>query len=263
MGEVSRRDTGEHITGSCGVDPCQPWGTGPRPAPRPRSPSAWRPTRRTRRPGYAGFTTLPSGDVVYATGGTAAGEGHIEVRNLTMPGIAGLDGSRTYTTAEDSVSVAAKNAGTAPPSTTGRTDDLALARVSYRHLRVQGISPDLRYGYSLYAVEVRNGADGADLARGGTATASSADTGKGAPLAVDGDLTTRWAVSVADRPKADSWLAVDLGEARSFDRVTLRWEAATGRGYVVQGSADGKAWTDLIRYPRPDLTRGGGDALAA
>ncbi|MFD8968971.1 discoidin domain-containing protein [Streptomyces sp. NPDC059568] len=208
--------------------------------------------------GYAGFTTLPSGDVVYATGGTAAGEGHIEVRNLTMPGIAGLDGSRTYTTAEGCVSVAAKDAGTAPPSTTGRTDDLALARVSYRHLRVQGISPDPRYGYSLYAVEVRDGADGADLARGGIATASSADTGKGAPLAVDGDPTTRWAVSVADRPKADSWLAVDLGEARSFDRVTLRWEAAAGRGYVVQGSADGKAWTDLIRYPRPDLTSGGG-----
>ncbi|QIQ06107.1 discoidin domain-containing protein [Streptomyces liangshanensis] len=208
--------------------------------------------------GFAGFTTLPSGDVVYASTGTAAGEGHIEVWNLTMPGVAGLDGSRTYTTAEGSVSVAAKDAGTAPPSTTGRTDDLTVTRASYRYVRVQGISPDPRYGYSLYAVEVRDGAAGTDLARGSTATASSADTGKGAPLAVDGDLTTRWAVSVADRPKADSWLALDLGEARSFDRVTLRWEAAAGRGYVVQGSADGKAWTDLVRYPRPDLTSAGG-----
>ncbi|MYV53678.1 discoidin domain-containing protein [Streptomyces sp. SID3212] len=208
--------------------------------------------------GFAGFTTLPTGDVVYASTGVAAGEGHIEVWNLTMPGVAGLDGSRTYTTAEGSVSVAAKDAGTAPPSTTGRTDDLTFTRASYRHVRVQGISPDPRYGYSLFAVEIRDGAAGTDLARGGTATASSADPGKGAPLAVDGDLTTRWAVSLADRPKADSWLAVDLGAEQSFDRVTLRWEAAAGRGYVVQGSADGKAWTDLVRYPRPNLTSDGG-----
>lgn len=209
--------------------------------------------------GFAGFTTLPTGDVVYATDGIGAGEGHVEVRNLTMPGIAGLDGSRTYTTAEGSVTVAALDAGgTPPPTTTGRTDELTVTRTSYRYVRMLGVNPALRYGYSLYAFEVRDGADGADLARGATATASSSDTGKGAPLAVDGDPVSRWAVSVADRAKPDSWLAVDLGEARDFDRVTLRWEAAAGRGYVVQGSADGRAWTDLVAYPHPDVASDGG-----
>ncbi|WP_328580902.1 discoidin domain-containing protein [Streptomyces sp. NBC_00370] len=208
--------------------------------------------------GFAGFTTLPSGAVVYATSGTGSGEGHLEVHNFTMPGIAGLDGGRTYTTAEGKKTVAAKDGGsTTPPPATGRTDEATFTKASFRHVRMLGVSPDPKYGYSLYAIEVRDGADGTDLARGGTATASSADTGKGAPLAVDGDLATRWAVSMADRPKTDSWLSVDLGEEKAFDQVTLRWESAAGRAYILQGSADGKTWTDLTRYPEADLTSTG------
>ncbi|MEV0844856.1 discoidin domain-containing protein [Streptomyces sp. NPDC049954] len=210
--------------------------------------------------GFAGFTTLPSGAVVYATSGTAAGEGHLEVHNLTMPGIAGLDGGRTYTTAEGETTVAAEDAaGTGPaPAATGRTDDTTFPRASYRHLRMLGVTPDPRYGYSLYAVEIRDGADGADLARGTSATASSADAGKAAALAVDGDGTTRWAVSPAERSRADSWITVDLGQEREFDRVTLRWESAAGRAYTLQGSADGKTWTDLAHYPHADLSSTGG-----
>ncbi|MEU6608624.1 discoidin domain-containing protein [Streptomyces shenzhenensis] len=207
--------------------------------------------------GFAGFTTLPSGDVVYATSGTSAGEGHLEVHNLTMPGIKGLDGGRTYTAAEGATTVAAKDGG-APAPGGGRTDDISFTRASYRQLRMLGITPDPKYGYSLYAIEVRDGAEGADLARGAATTASSSDAGKGAALAVDGDLATRWAVSVADRPRADSWITVDLGQEREFDRVTLRWEAAAGRAYALQGSVDGKTWTDLERYPHADLTSTGG-----
>ncbi|MYX62765.1 hypothetical protein GTZ89_46055, partial [Streptomyces sp. SID8382] len=77
------------------------------------------------------------------------------------------------------------------------------------------------------------------------------DAGKGAPLAVDGDAATRWAVSKADRPRADSWLAVDLGAERRIDRVTLRWESAAGRAYRIQGSTDGQDWRDLATGPRP------------
>lgn len=208
--------------------------------------------------GFAGFTTLPGGEVVYATSGTAAGEGRLDVHNLTMPGVAGLDGGRTYTTAEGATTVAAKDSGTGAPPAGARTDEITFAKASYRQLRMRGVTPDPKYGYSLFAIEVRDGAEGTDLARGATATASSADTGKGAALAVDGNLTTRWAVSVADRSRADSWIAVDLGQEREFDRVTLRWEAAAGRAYVLQGSADGETWTDLERYPHPNLTSTGG-----
>ena len=87
--------------------------------------------------GYAGMTTLPTGAVVYATSGTGAGEGHIEVRNLTMPGIAGLTGSRTYTTAEGATTVPARD--TAGPVPTGaRTDELTLDRAEFRYVRMLG-----------------------------------------------------------------------------------------------------------------------------
>ncbi|WP_227025375.1 discoidin domain-containing protein [Streptomyces tsukubensis] len=209
--------------------------------------------------GYAGFTTLPSGAVVYATTGTAQGEGHLEVHNLTMPGVPGLDGGRTYTTAEGSVTVAAQDAGGPGGAKAGpRTDTLTFPRATFSHLRMLGVNPAPTYGYSLFSFEAWDGADGVDLAAGGEATASSADEGKGPALAVDGDAATRWAVSRADRTKADSWFAVDLGEPRALDRVTLKWEAAAGRGYRIQGSSDGTAWTDLVAYPHAQLSSEGG-----
>ena len=208
--------------------------------------------------GFAGFTTLPSGAVVYATSGTAYGEGHLEVRNLAMPGVPGLDGNRTYRVAEGSRTVAAGSGGST--SAGPRTDELTFPRGQFRFLRMLGVRPDPSYGYSLYAFEIRDGASGSDLAReaGATASASSFDPGKEPALAVDGDATSRWAVSRADRPRADSWIAVDLGASREVDRVTLRWEAAAGRAYRIEGSVDGQQWTEVAAWPRPDLTSRGG-----
>ncbi|MFJ4410170.1 discoidin domain-containing protein [Streptomyces sp. NPDC088910] len=208
--------------------------------------------------GTAGFTTLPSGAVVYATSGTASGEGSLRVQNLTMPGVAGLVGSRTYTAAEGSAKVASQDSGNAGVGPGPRVDELTVPSGSWRYVRMQGVAGHTTYGYSLYAFEVRDGASGPDLAQGRTATASSADSGKGAALAVDGNATTRWAVAVSDRGRADSWLTVDLGAASAFDRVTLRWETAAARAYRVQGSADGKTWTDLLRFPSADLSSRGG-----
>ncbi|MEV6757693.1 discoidin domain-containing protein [Streptomyces sp. NPDC051214] len=207
--------------------------------------------------GFAGFTTLPSGAVVYATSGTADGEGHLEVRNLSMDGVPGLDGSRTYRTAEGSTTVKAKTGDQSPAG--ARTDELSFPRGQFRHLRMLGVRPDPSYGYSLYAFEIRDGASGDDLARdgGAKASASSFEPGREPALTIDGNGSSRWAVSRADRPRADSWIAVDLGAARSVDRVTLRWEAAAGRAYRLQGSADGQEWSDLVSWPRPDLTSRG------
>lgn len=207
--------------------------------------------------GYAGFTTLPTGGVVYATSGTAAGEGHLEVHNLTMPGMAGLDGARTYRFEEGEVSLRAQDAGTSATAA-ARVDEVGFSRTTVRHIRMLGVRPDPTYGYSLYAFEVRDGADGSDLARGGTAATSSYDPGKGPELAFDGDLATRWAVAKAERPRADSWLAVDLGTAHEVDRVTLRWEAAAARAYLVQGSTDGEHWEDLSAWPVPEVGSRGG-----
>jgi hypothetical protein len=204
---------------------------------------------------FAGYATLPTGGVVYACEGPVAGDSRLDVHNLTMPGVAGLDGSRTYRFAEGSATVRAQDA---TDSTAGRVDELAFTRATVRHIRMLGVQPDPTYGYSLYAVEVRDGAEGTDLARGGTATASSQSAGMAPGLAVDGDARSRWAVSREDRKRADSWWAVDLGAERALDRVTLRWEAAAGRSYRIQGSSDGERWTDLATGPAPSLRSRGG-----
>lgn len=208
--------------------------------------------------GIAGFTTLPSGAVVYATSGTAAGEGHLQIHNLTMPGLAGLDGSRTYTAAEGSVQVASKDSGNTSGGSGPRVDTLALPRGSHRFVRMQGVSGHPQYGYSLYSFSVRDGADGADLARAAVATASSATPGREAACVVDGDGSTRWAVAVAERGRQDSWLTIDLGSAVAFDHVTLAWESAAASRYQVQGSDDGENWTELTRFPEAELTSRGG-----
>lgn len=202
--------------------------------------------------GYAAFATLPTGAAVYASSGIAAGEGVLDVYNLAMPGVPGLDGDRTYTAAEGSVTIEAR---AAPAG--ARTDELTFAPVTARHVRMLGVEPDPQYGYSLWAFEVHDG-DGPDLARAGTATASSASPGKEAKYAVDGDATTRWAVSTSDRPRAGSWLAADLGAPVTFDRVRLNWEAAAGRKYRIETSPDGVTWTPVGSYPVPALRSSGG-----
>ncbi|MDA3647710.1 discoidin domain-containing protein [Saccharopolyspora indica] len=198
--------------------------------------------------GYAGFASLPSGAAVYATTGLAAGEGVVSVRNLDMPGVPGLNGERTYRTAEGAVTVPAAPGGE-------RTDDVVFPAVTARHVRMLGVQPDPAYGYSVWSFEVRDSTGGTDLARAGTASAAP---GREAQRAIDGDASTRWAVATADRPRADSWLAVDLGAAQRFDRVAIAWEAAAGRRYRIETSQDGITWTAVATHPRPAVSTGGG-----
>jgi hypothetical protein len=74
------------------------------------------------------------------------------------------------------------------------------------------------------------------------ATASSVENaGTPAAAAVDGNAGTRWASAFAD----PQWLQVDLGSSLNLCRVGLSWEAAYGRSFQVQVSANGTAWTDV------------------
>lgn len=146
----------------------------------------------------------------------------------------------------DLISWELADVGPTPPAGVARVDEVKFAPASARHVRMLGVQPATSYGYSLYEMEVRNGASGANLARNGIATASSQSLPP--DNAIDGDYTTRWAVSSADRPRADSWLAIDFGTTMTFDRVGLYWEAAAGTRYRVQVSGDGTAWTDVATY---------------
>ncbi|GAB7052717.1 DUF1996 domain-containing protein [Catenuloplanes indicus] len=80
------------------------------------------------------------------------------------------------------------------------------------------------------------------LSRGRTAAASSVESGAfPASAAVDGNGGTRWSSAAAD----PQWLRVDLGASATITRVALSWEAAYARGFQLQVSNDGNAWTTV------------------
>jgi F5/8 type C domain/Ricin-type beta-trefoil lectin domain len=81
-----------------------------------------------------------------------------------------------------------------------------------------------------------------NLALGKTATASSTESASyPAPNAVDGNLSTRWSSAFSD----PQWLEVDLGSSQSICQVVLNWEAAYGKAFQIQASADGSNWTTV------------------
>ncbi|MFE7405019.1 discoidin domain-containing protein [Isoptericola sp. NPDC057559] len=203
--------------------------------------------------GYAGQATLPTGAAVYASTGAGPDDASLSVRNLDMDGYAGLDGSRTYTTAEGETKASLPVTRPADPADAraARVDDLAFSPVTARYVRVLGQQGHPQYGYSMYAFHAYGADDsGADLAAGRTATASSEDAANGRTAArvTDGSPATRWAVSVPERSRPDSWVQVDLGEERTVGAVRLAWEAGAGARYLVQTSADGETWTTATAY---------------
>ncbi|MFI9550207.1 discoidin domain-containing protein [Nonomuraea endophytica] len=74
------------------------------------------------------------------------------------------------------------------------------------------------------------------------ATASTTENG-GTPAgnAFDGNTGTRWSSAFAD----PQWLRVDLGAPQTICKVDLTWEAAYGRDFTIQASADGDTWSVL------------------
>lgn len=208
----------------------------------------------------AGMVTLPTGGAVYASTGAGIGDGSLTVRNLAMDGHSGLDGSRDYITADGTSTAVLPPERVADPAdaNAARIDDFSFAPVTARYVRMQGITGNPSYGYSMYSFHVYDGAPGssADLASGAAASASSADTGRSASYVTDASASTRWAVSKSDRTRGDSWIQVDLGAEQTVSSVALAWESSAGVNYLVQTSNDGSTWTTQATF-------GGGDPADA
>jgi hypothetical protein len=75
------------------------------------------------------------------------------------------------------------------------------------------------------------------------ATASSYENATAYPAsaAVDGNTGTRWSSAWSD----PQWLQVDLGQTTAVCQVVLDWEAAYGKAYQIQVSADATNWTTI------------------
>ena len=78
---------------------------------------------------------------------------------------------------------------------------------------------------------------------------SSVDDDHCAHLVTDGSDQTYW----ESMPGADAWIAIDLGEMRSFKQVTLHWGQSFASAFQLQISNDGDhptVWNDLIPVTR-------------
>ena len=118
------------------------------------------------------------------------------------------------------------------------TQVVEFAAQTARYVRIDCGKRVTSWGFSMWTLAVSRGA-GADLALHRTATASS-DDGNPAGNAVDGNPRTRWSSAYQD----DQWIQVDLGAAVDFDRVTIAWEQAYARDFVLRVSVDGVTWTE-------------------
>ncbi|MEV4709014.1 discoidin domain-containing protein [Actinoplanes sp. NPDC049316] len=186
--------------------------------------------------GYAGFTTLPTGTVVYASTGLP-GEGGLALFTMAMPGVPGLTGSRTFTFEGGRAELADQLTG-----------NITFSPRKARYVRMLGREPATKFGYSIYTFEVLD-VRGADLAQGAMPTASSEDVWYPARNTTDGNPLTRWTVAAEERGRADSWLAVDLGLAVRVAGVRIHWETAYAKKFAIQTSTDGLTWTDAVVVP--------------
>ena len=78
------------------------------------------------------------------------------------------------------------------------------------------------------------------LSQGMPAVASTNAGGNTSDMAVDGNTGSRWESAAAD----PQWIYVDLGAVDTIHAITLNWEAAAGKDYVLQVSTDLVNWTN-------------------
>lgn len=90
-----------------------------------------------------------------------------------------------------------------------------------------------------YTVPFFTGMPTSNLALSKTASASRAESGYGAALAVDGNATTRWWA----KSTSTQWLKVDLGSIKTISKIALRWHSYYATEYEVRVSTDNSTWT--------------------
>lgn len=83
--------------------------------------------------------------------------------------------------------------------------------------------------------------------QGSSATASSGTAG----AAIDDDEGTRWESAQTD----DETWTLDMGQARTFSRIKIKWEGAYAKEFTLSVSNDGESWSSL--YVETNLTQAG------
>ncbi|GAA4564500.1 discoidin domain-containing protein [Planotetraspora kaengkrachanensis] len=154
--------------------------------------------------------------------------------------------------------------GTLDLSWPGATDDAGIAGYTVTQdgkqialtgqatLRVSGLAPATPYTFSVIARDAAGNESAPilltlttpaddDLALHKPVTVSSYSEPNVPSLAVDGDLSTRWAQGLG--LPDPSWIQVDLGQATSVKSIVTTFELTNGYKYRLEYSVDGTAWS--------------------
>ncbi|MFC0554809.1 discoidin domain-containing protein [Planotetraspora thailandica] len=131
-------------------------------------------------------------------------------------------------------------------------DGKQIALTGQTTLRVSGLAPATPYTFSVTARDAAGNESAPsqltlttpaddDLALHKPVTVSSYSEPNVPSLAVDGDLSTRWAQGLG--LPDPSWIQVDLGQATSVKGIVTTFELTNGYKYRLEYSLDGTAWS--------------------
>jgi hypothetical protein len=162
--------------------------------------------------------------------------------NVLLPSIVDL----TWPAATDNVGVTGYTVldGTTP-----------VARTTGTNARLTGLTPGSAHSWTVVAQDADFNQSPAgpatavtlpaadDLALGKAVTVSSFSSPNTPDLAVDGDLSTRWAQGLG--LPDPSWIQVDLGAVTSVRGAITTFELPSGYQYRLEYSTDGSAWSML------------------
>jgi hypothetical protein len=135
---------------------------------------------------------------------------------------------------------------------TGPRTDVIPVGTAYQYVKMLGTVRNTPYGYSLYEFDVCATIETEEPEEPVepeepfvcdsplTPISAVGTTGNGA-AAIDDNPGTRWNSDPIDAQS----LIVDLGAVMAVTAVTIDWETANAKNYVLRGSADGIVWTDI------------------
>ncbi|ERK73500.1 discoidin domain-containing protein [Leifsonia aquatica] len=130
-----------------------------------------------------------------------------------------------------------------------------IALTTATTLRVGGLTPGSSHSYTVVARDASGNQSAqssaaavtlpadSDLAKGKPVTVSSFSEPNLPELAVDGDLSTRWAQGLG--LPDPSWIQVDLGAVTSIKSAVTTFELPSGYQYLLEYSTDGTNWSTL------------------
>lgn len=136
-----------------------------------------------------------------------------------------------------------------PLSYAGRRSDAAPIGPTATYWRLRFASGPWNANYvSLSEIEMRATEGGADQCSGGTATASTENTGIGATAAkaFDNDNSTVWETTSGNG--VNSWIRYQFASAVAVNEISVRnwasWPLEAPKDIVVEYSNDGSSWTE-------------------